>query len=220
MADGPAIQRASERALAQKVGMKDVLGWVREFRAHDDATPVVLMGYANPIERIGTTAFLEQASAAGVDGLIIVDYPPEESEAFCDEARARNIDPIFLLAPTSTDERIGRVLQLARGYIYYVSLRGITGGKLDVDDAARRVAAIKARTTLPVGVGFGIRDAQTAQAIGRAADAVIIGTRPIQVLEKAEPGEAAGRAGEFMASIRAALDDLAPSAAGSRAGTA
>lgn len=212
MADGPAIQRASERALEQGVSLLDVLGWVSEFRKQDPDTPVVLMGYANPIERIGPSAFLKQAADAGVDGVIVVDYPPEESAAFCDEAKKLGIDPIFLLAPTSTDERIGQVLALARGYVYYVSLRGITGGTMDTADVARRVKAIKARTALPVGVGFGIRDAQTAQAVAQVADAVIIGTRLIQVLEEAPPDQAVARAGEFLASIRKAIDAL-PAAA-------
>ncbi|HRO60486.1 MAG TPA: tryptophan synthase subunit alpha [Burkholderiaceae bacterium] len=206
MADGPAIQRANEHVLAQRVGLRDVLGWVREFRREDDTTPVVLMGYANPIERMGVERFLDEAAAAGIDGTIVVDYPPEESSEFVELARARGIDPIFLLAPTSTDERIEQVLALASGYIYYVSLKGITGGTLDRDDVARRVAAIKARTTLPIGVGFGIRDADTACAVADSADAVIIGTKMIQVLEDGEPAESALRAGRFLGTIRQALD--------------
>ena len=211
MADGPVIQRSSERALALGVGMRDVLGFVREFRATDPSTPVVLMGYANPIERMGVERFLDEAGAAGVDGVIVVDYPPEESAAFAAAARARNVDPIFLLAPTSTDERIDQVLALASGYVYYVSLKGITGGTLDRADVVRRVTHIRARTKLPIGVGFGIRDGATARAVGEVADAVIIGTRMIQVLDDGDPAQAPSRAKEFMAGIRAALD--APGAA-------
>ncbi len=206
MADGPAIQRSNERALAQRVGLRDVFGWVREYRREDKATPVVLMGYANPIERMGPERFLDEAASAGVDGAIVVDYPPEESESFAKIARACGIDPIFLLAPTSTDERIAKVLALASGYVYYVALKGITGGTLDTEDVFRRVTAIKARTALPVGVGFGIRDAETACAVAQAADAVIIGTRLIQLLEDGEIEGAAQRLGEFIATIRAALD--------------
>jgi tryptophan synthase alpha chain len=206
MADGPAIQRSNECALAQRVGLHDVFAWVRQFRREDDSTPIVLMGYANPIERMGVEAFLERAASAGVDGVIVVDYPPEESESFAAAARASGIDPIFLLAPTSTEERIGKVLALASGYVYYVSLKGITGGTLDSADVFRRVTAIKAWTALPVGVGFGIRDADTACAVAEAADAVIIGTRLIQLLEDGATEGAAQRVGDFIASIRAALD--------------
>jgi tryptophan synthase alpha chain len=213
MADGPAIQKANDRALAQKVGLRDIFAWVREFRREDDTTPIVLMGYANPVERMGVETFLDEAAAAGVDGLIVVDYPPEESEAFFQAAQARGIAPIFLLAPTSTEARIGKVLAQASGYVYYVSLKGITGGVLDRDDVRRRVAAIKARTALPVGVGFGIRDAETACAVAESADAVIIGTRLIQVLEDGDVAGAAGRAGEFIGVIRRALDQrFAPGA--------
>jgi len=210
MADGPVIQRANEAALALGVGLRDVLAIVREFRARNDTTPVVLMGYANPIERMGVDPFLDAARDAGVDGLIVVDYPPEESEAFAAAARARGLDPIFLLAPTSGDERIAHVARLAGGYVYYVSLKGITGaGNIDTAEVAQRVARIKAATPLPVGVGFGIRDGATARAIAQAADAVIIGTRMIQVLEEGPPERAAERAGRFVADVRGALDGTA-----------
>ncbi len=226
MADGPVIQRANESALARRIGMRDVLATVAEFRGRDDSTPVVLMGYANPVERMGVAAFLDAARAAGVDGVIIVDYPPEESEQFARAAREHDIDPIFLLAPTSGDERIRQVLSLASGYVYYVSLKGITGaGNLDTDDVGRRVARIKRGTKLPVGVGFGIRDGETARAVSRHSDAVIIGTRMIQLLEDGPPEGAPQRAADFIASVRAALD--APdgdqtahgAAPGARAGT-
>ncbi len=207
MADGPVIQRANESALARKIGTRDVLEMVREFRKTDTSTPVVLMGYANPIERMGATNFLAAAREAGTDGVIVVDYPPEESDAFARAAREHDIDPIFLLAPTSSDQRIGQVLSLASGYVYYVSLKGITGaGHLDTDEVARRVGKIKASTGLPVGVGFGIRDGITARVIARNADAVIIGTRMIQLLEDGPSEGAAARAGAFIATVRAALD--------------
>ncbi len=206
MADGPVIQRSSEHALSLRVGMRDVLGWLREFRERDTQTPVVLMGYANPVERMGTDVFLDAAAAAGVDGVIVVDYPAEESAPFAHAARARGIDPIFLLAPTSTEARIGAVLELASGYVYYVSLRGVTGGTFDASEVRSRVAMIKARTTLPVGVGFGIRDGETARSVAAAADAVIIGTRMIQVLEDGDAAAAPERGAAFIASIRAALD--------------
>lgn len=206
MADGPAIQRSSEKALALGVGLSDVLGWVAEFRRTDADTPVVLMGYANPIERMGGQAFIDAAAQAGVDGVIVVDYPPEESREFALAARASGIDPIFLLAPTTGTARIDQILSVASGYVYYVSLRGITGGNLDIDDVVKRVSMIKSRTSLPVGVGFGIRDAATASQVGQVADAVIIGTRMIQLLEDGDAAGAPARVADFIASVRAALD--------------
>lgn len=214
MADGPVIQKAGEKALALGVGLKQVLGYVREFREENQTTPVVLMGYANPVERYnqihGAGAFVRDAAAAGVDGVLIVDYPPEECEAFAAALRAQGMDLIFLLAPTSTSERMAQVARVASGYVYYVSLKGITGGQIDTADVVRRVGAIRRRTKLPVGVGFGIRDGATARAVAQAADAVIIGTRTIQLIEDGPPGEAPGRARAFMAEIRAALDSRAP----------
>ncbi len=206
MADGPTIQRANEHALSLGVGLRDVLAYVREFRTRDARTPVVLMGYANPIERMGIDAFCRAAREAGVDGVIVVDYPPEESVAFAKALTEQSLDPIFLLAPTSTNQRIDEVLALARGYVYYVSLKGITGGTMDTADVHRRVGHLKARTTLPIGVGFGIRDGATARAVAEVADAVIIGTKMIQVIEDGEPASAAERVGAFTASIRQALD--------------
>jgi tryptophan synthase alpha chain len=164
------------------------------------------MGYANPIERMGTHVFLKRAAEAGVDGLIVVDYPPEESVEFAQTARAHGIDLIFLLAPTTRDARIDQILAMASGYVYYVSLRGTTGGQLDVAEVIERVTAIRARTGLPVGVGFGIRDGQTAKAVASVADAVIIGTRMIQLLEDGEPVSAAQRVATFTAEVRTALD--------------
>ena len=211
MADGPVIQRANESALARGIRLRDVLDDVREFRKGDDLTPVVLMGYANPVERMGTDAFLAAARDAGVDGLIVVDYPPEESESFAAATKAAGLDLIFLLAPTSTDARIDEVGRLAAGYVYYVSLKGITGaGNLDTAEVAQRVQRIKRSTSLPVGVGFGIRDAETAKAIAAQADAVIIGSKMIQVLEDGDASGATVRAGAFIATIREALDELTP----------
>ncbi|WP_404991477.1 tryptophan synthase subunit alpha [Cupriavidus pauculus] len=207
MADGPVIQRASERALAQGVSLTHVLGWVAEFRKTNDTTPVVLMGYANPIERMGEDAFAKAAAAAGVDGVLVVDYPPEECESFAGLMRTNGMDPIFLLAPTSTDARIEAVAKVASGYLYYVSLKGVTGSAtLDLDSVAARLPLIKQHANLPVGVGFGIRDAQTARAIGGVADAVVIGSRLVQLLEDAPRDQAVASLRSFIAGIREALD--------------
>lgn len=207
MADGPVIQRASERAIKNGVGLRQVLALVAEFRRSDAQTPVVLMGYANPIERFGRGAFAEAAQAAGVDGVLVVDYPPEECEEFAVDMRAHGIDPIFLLAPTSTDDRIAQVARLASGYLYYVSLRGITGAAhLDVASVAARLPHIKAQARVPVGVGFGIRDAAGAQAVARFADAVVIGTRIIQEIENAPRDQVVDAVRKFVAEIRRAID--------------
>ncbi|MDK3021199.1 tryptophan synthase subunit alpha [Cupriavidus taiwanensis] len=207
MADGPVIQRASERALAQGVSLTQVLQWVREFRQTNADTPVVLMGYANPIERMGEAAFAKAASAAGVDGVLVVDYPPEECESFAGLMRDHGMDPIFLLAPTSTDARIEAVARVASGYLYYVSLKGVTGSaSIDLDSVAARLPLIKQHANLPVGVGFGIRDAQTARAIGSVADAVVIGSRLVQLLEDTPRERAVAALQSFIAEIRQALD--------------
>lgn len=208
MADGPVIQRAAERAIRNGVGLKATLALVAEFRKSDAATPVVLMGYANPIERIGRAEFTDAAKTAGVDGVLVLDYPPEEALDFSSGLRAANIDAIFLLAPTTTDERIAAIAQQASGYLYYVSLTGTTGAAhLDVGSVAARMPAIRRHTDLPIGVGFGIRDAASAQAVARVADAVVIGSRIIQELE-AQPAERAVQAVErFVAGIRTAIDN-------------
>jgi tryptophan synthase alpha chain len=207
MADGPVIQRASDRAIRQGVGLRDCLRFVAEFRRTDAATPVVLMGYANPIERMGEEEFAQSASQAGVDGVLVVDYPPEECAGFAARLRARAIDPIFLLAPTSTGHRIEQIARIASGYVYYVSLTGITGaGHLDVASVTGRIPAIRERVRLPVGVGFGIKDAASARAIARVADAVVIGSRVIQAMEEAGEAAAVEAASAFVSSIRAALD--------------
>jgi len=208
MADGPVIQRAGERALKHGVGLTDVLGLVRDFRKADKATPIVLMGYANPIEAMGMQKFVAAANTAEVDGVIVVDYPPEECEEFAALAKKQGIDPIFLLAPTSTDRRIEQVARVGSGYLYYVSLRGITGaGHLDFSEVAARIPRIRAATRLPIGVGFGIRDAESARRVAEAADAVVIGSRIIQEIEAAGPEQAVARVKAFLKPIRQALDN-------------
>ena len=189
MADGPIIQRAAEHAIAQGVGLRHVLAMVADFRTTDQQTPIVLMGYANPIENIGQKQFAEQAQQAGVDGLLTVDYPPEEIDEFVHLLEQHHIAPIFLLAPTSTETRIRAVGKIARGYVYYVSLNGVTGaGNLDTTDVAPRLKGIRKHVSLPVGVGFGISDAPSAQRISLVADAVVIGSKLIDTMTKACAG--------------------------------
>ena len=211
MADGPVIQKAGEKALALGIGLAQVLAMVREFRQRDAKTPVVLMGYANPVERYelaqGEGAFARDAAAAGVDGVLIVDYPPEECEAFAAQLRQHGLDLIFLLAPTSTEARMQQVARVASGYVYYVSLKGVTGaGHLDTGAVEQALPRIRKHVHIPVGVGFGIRDAATAQAVGKVADAVVIGTRLIQIIEDQPRAQVAEAAAVFLRGIRAALD--------------
>ncbi|HKX43049.1 MAG TPA: tryptophan synthase subunit alpha [Burkholderiaceae bacterium] len=207
MADGPVIQKAGERALARGIGTPQVLEMVRTFRKRNDSTPVVLMGYANPVERYGIERFVADAKAAGVDGVLVVDYPPEECEGFAATLKANGLDPIFLLAPTSTDARIAHVGRIASGYVYYVSLKGVTGaGHLDTGSVAAMIPRIKAHVKLPVGVGFGIRDAASARAVAAVSDAVVIGSALVQTLETRSRDNVASAAGDFIATIRAALD--------------
>ena len=211
MADGPVIQKAGERALALGIGMVQVLAMVRAFRERDQETPVVLMGYANPVERYdlgrGRGAFIRDAAAAGVDGVLVVDYPPEECEQFAADLKAAGIDLIFLLAPTSTARRMQQVARIASGYVYYVSLKGVTGaGHLDTGAVEQMLPRIREHVQVPVGVGFGIRDAATAKAVGRVADAVVIGTRIIQLLEDQPHERVVPAAAAFLREIRQALD--------------
>ena len=207
MADGPVIQKASERALARGTGLAQVLAMVRAFRERDAETPVVLMGYANPIERYGVDRFVADAKSAGVDGVLVVDYPPEECAEFAAALKRAAIDPIFLIAPTSSDERIARAGEAGSGYVYHVALKGVTGaGHFDIDAVKHMIPRIKARVNLPVGVGFGIRDAQTARAVSDVADAVVIGSALVQLLEPMSADEAPAAAARFIADIRAALD--------------
>ena len=210
-ADGPVIQKAGDRALALGIGLVQIIAMVKKFREGNNTTPVVLMGYANPIERYdqkhGDGSFVRDAAAAGVDGVLIVDYPPEECEKFAAALRAHNMDLIFLLAPTSTDERMQQVAKVASGYVYYVSLKGVTGaGTLDVGQVEAMLPRIRAHVSVPVGVGFGIRDAETAKAISKTADAVVIGSKIIQLIENEPYEKVIPVATSFLRIIRKALD--------------
>jgi len=224
-ADGPVIQKAGDKALAFGIGLAQVLAMVREFRTQNQTTPVVLMGYANPVERYNqihatpengathadtagaTSPFVRDAAAVGVDGVLIVDYPPEECEDFAADLQAHGLDLIFLLAPTSTPERMAQVGRIATGYVYYVSLKGVTGsGALDTDAVEAMLPRIRAHVAVPVGVGFGIRDAATAQAIGKVADAVVIGSKIIQLIDDQPRDQVASTAQSFLREIRTALD--------------
>ncbi len=210
MAEGPVIQRACERALRHGVGLGDVFGMVREFRKRDTATPVVLMGYLNPLEVMGYERFAQSASEVGVDGAIIVDLPPEEAEKYIAALRAAELDPIFLLAPTSPDDRMERVARSASGFVYYVSLKGVTGaGHLDIDAVAARLDQIRRHCTLPVVVGFGIRDADTAARLSRLSDGVVVGSRLVQVVADYEdrPGEIGPEIDRVLRDMRKAMDD-------------
>lgn len=218
MADGPVIQKAAEHAIAQGVGLSKVLDMVAEFRQQDQTTPLVLMGYANPIERMGQTVFVERAARAGVDGVLVVDYPPEEVESFSALLQTYGMALIFLLAPTSTDERIASIAKVARGYVYYVSLNGITGaGHLDTNQVADKLERIRQHVTIPLGVGFGIRDVQSAQRIASMADAVVIGTKLIEVMNQATHGlpadqqthAAAQAGGQWLSTIHQGLVQVA-----------
>jgi tryptophan synthase alpha chain len=211
MADGPVIQKAGDVALSFGIGMAQVLDMVREFRSQNTHTPVVLMGYANPVERYdqahGQDAFIAHASEAGVDGVLVVDYPPEECVDFAAKLKAHNMDLIFLLAPTSTEKRMQQVAQVASGYVYYVSLKGVTGaGTLDTAAVEAMLPRIRQHVHIPVGVGFGIRDAHTARAIGQVADAVVIGSKIIQLIESQPHDQVVPVAENFLRDIRAALD--------------
>ena len=209
MADGPVIQRASERAIAGGMTLRRIFDLVKVFRTQNTETPVVLMGYANPIEAMGIEVFVSAARSAGVDGVLVVDYPPEECDPFARAMNAAGLDPIFLLAPTSTEARFDDVARLGRGYIYYVSLTGVTGaGHLNTDAVIERIPQIREKVGMPVGVGFGIRDADSAKRIGSVADAVVIGSRIIEEIERSEPGQVVANVQVFLRSIRTALDEL------------
>lgn len=209
MADGPTIQRSSERALKHGVGLRHVLGMVRDFRTTNQATPVVLMGYANPIEAMGYADFAGAAKAAGVDGVLVVDYPPEESRPLAELLKTHGIDSIFLLAPTSEDSRMEQVGRMATGYIYYVSLKGVTGAAhLDLRQVTAKIPQIRSHISLPIGVGFGIRDAQTAKAIAAISDAVVIGSRLVEEIESSSPEQVIGNVSTLLGGIRRAMDGL------------
>jgi tryptophan synthase alpha chain len=210
MADGPVIQRSSERALKHGVSLKNVIGYVAEFRKRNDTTPVVLFGYANPIEAMGTARFADAAKAADADGVLVVDYPPEEAHPLVELLDGRGLDTVFLLSPTTDESRLKRVAALGRGYLYYVSLRGVTGAAhLDFSDVAARIARIRAFTGLPIGVGFGIRDPDTAKRIAGVADAVIIGSRLVQEIENSRREQVVANVTAFLSGIRQAMDGRA-----------
>ncbi len=207
MADGPVIQRASERALLHKVGLTAVLDMVKTFRETNQTTPIILMGYANPIEAIGATAFADRAKAADVDGVITVDYPPEECGDFVQQLRSRDIDPVFLLSPTTDQKRVDLIVNQASGFVYYVSLKGVTGAaNLDIVEVSQRVASIRTQTNLPVGVGFGIRDAATAKATAAIADAVVVGSRMVQTIEASNDEDLLSNVATLMDELKAAVD--------------
>jgi tryptophan synthase alpha chain len=209
-ADGPVIQAAGDRAIAAGVGLRQVLDMVRTFRQANQKTPVVLMGYANPIERYDQTTsdqFVAHACEAGVDGVLVVDYPPEECKAFAQKLQQQAMDLIFLLAPTSTDQRVAQIAEVASGYVYYVSLKGVTGSaSLDTADVELMLPRIRQHVTVPVGVGFGIRDAATARAIGKVADAVVIGSKIIQLIANLDRNQVIPVARSFLRDIRSALN--------------
>jgi tryptophan synthase alpha chain len=209
MADGPTIQRASERALDANTSLLDVFAMVEEFRQQDSTTPIILMGYLNPIEVMGYYNFAQAAAAAGVDGAITVDIPPEEAEGFLEAMQQSELDPIFLLAPTSSAERIERICSAASGFVYYVSLKGVTGaGHLDIDAVQNKVEEIRSHTDLPVGVGFGIKDAETAAQMSRFADAVVVGSAIVsRVEDNQQDAEAMQQEiGALLLSMREAMD--------------
>ncbi len=209
MADGPVIQRASERALAHHTSLRHVLGMVRAFRQADLDTPIILMGYLNPIEALGYEQFAAQAQDAGVDGVLVVDLPPEESQELAAALRAVEIDLVYLIAPTSTEKRIRTIGEIASGFVYYVSLKGVTGaGHLDLDAVAEKLEEIRQLIALPVGVGFGIQDAETAAAVARVADAVIVGSALVKRIESLahQPHQIEKTLHDFLGTLRTAID--------------
>ena len=211
MAEGPVIQAACERALLHNVSLRDVLQMVKEFRSKDNVTPIVLMGYTNPVEVMGYEAFANAASDAGVDGLILVDLPPEEGDELHQHLSANKVDQIFLLAPTSTDERMKIICDQASGFVYYVSLKGVTGAAtLNVDSVIEKVAQIRTHTSIPVGVGFGISDAASAAKVAAVADAVVVGSAVVKrIAENADdPKKMSQQVCELLASMREAMDKV------------
>lgn len=207
MADGPTIQRASERALKHGMSLRGVLTMVAEFRKQDATTPVVLMGYGNPIEAMGWEVFAKRCAEVGVDGVLTVDFPPEESHEAFEHLLAHGIDPIFLLAPTTDDARVERVAKLARGYVYYVSLKGVTGaGNLDLAAIEQKIPQLRKHIKLPIGVGFGIRDAATALAVAKLCDGVVVGSRIVQEIEDSTEQNAVANVGKLVKELRQAVD--------------
>jgi tryptophan synthase alpha chain len=208
MADGPVIQRASERALKHNVNLHQVLDMAAEFRILDSHTPLVLMGYGNPIEAMGWGTFAKRCQAVGVDGVLTVDFPPEESHEAFSHLEAYGIDPIFLLAPTTRDERVKQVAKLARGYVYYVSLKGVTGaGNLDLSGIEQKIPQLRKYITLPIGVGFGIRDAATAKSVSMLCDGVVVGSRIVQEIEDSTEQDVVSNVSRIVKELRVAIDN-------------
>jgi tryptophan synthase alpha chain len=210
MADGPVIQRASERALAHKMSLRRTLEMAMEFRRTDTQTPLVLMGYLNPIEAMGYEGFANAARRADIDGVLTVDLPPEEGEACAAALKAREIDTIFLLAPNSSAERIKKMGEIGSGYLYYVSLKGVTGaGHLNIDDVAQKLKEIRANASLPVGIGFGVKDAETAKTVAAIGDGVVIGSALISHIEANldDPDHARSKIIEMLGAMRQAMDN-------------
>jgi tryptophan synthase alpha chain len=209
MADGPVIQRASERALKHHIGLRDVLQMVADFRNKDSATPVVLMGYGNPIEAMGWKIFSQRCAEVGVDGVLTVDFPPEESHEAFAHLQAHGIDPIFLIAPTTNEARIELVARLARGYVYYVSLKGVTGaGNLDLSAIAQKIPQLRKHISIPIGVGFGIRDAATARAVSALCDGVVVGSRIVQEIENSNEQQVLENVSRLVKELRVAIDKV------------
>ena len=209
MADGPVIQRASERALVHKMGLRKVLAMVKDFRETNQKTPIVLMGYANPIEAMGAAQFVELAKDAGVDGVLTVDYPPEECEEFNQQLAQADIDSIFLLSPTTEPARTELIVKQATGFLYYVSLKGVTGaGNLDIVEVKKRVAEIRQSTALPIGVGFGVKDAATAREVSVIADAVVVGSRMVLAIEQSDASNLISNVQALMKDLRTAIDSV------------
>ncbi len=207
MADGPTIQRASERALKHGMSLRGVLDMVAEFRKQDSTTPLVLMGYGNPIEAMGWETFARRCAEVGVDGVLTVDFPPEESHEAFEHLQAHGIDPIFLIAPTTNEARIELVARLARGYVYYVSLKGVTGaGNLDLSDIAHKIPQLRKHIRLPIGVGFGIRDAATAHAVSKLCDGVVVGSRIVQEIENSSEQKVLENVAKLVRELRVAID--------------
>ncbi len=210
MADGPVIQRASERALKNNVGITTTIKLAAEFRKNNKTTPLILMGYANPIEAIGIDNFVSLIKDADIDGVITVDYPPEESEQFVKKLKVNNIDSIFLISPTTEDKRIKLITNQATGFLYYVSLKGVTGSaNIDINQVSKKVKNIKEFSQLPVGVGFGVRDAKTAKEVAAISDAVVIGSRIVQEIEDSNGEKLISNIKKLMIEMKNSINDKA-----------
>jgi tryptophan synthase alpha chain len=207
MADGPTIQRSYERALKHNVSLENVLEMVAEFRKTDIETPVILMGYANPVESIGYQKFSARAKECGVDGVLVVDYPPEECEEWLESLKLNRIDAIFLISPTTPERRIQQVAKRAQGFVYYVSLKGVTGAAhFDLNEVASKLTDLRSHISIPIGVGFGIHDSVTARAVSELADAVVVGSRIIKEIEESSKGKILMNVSGLVKSLRSAID--------------